>query len=147
MKYKKLDSKDLNLFRSLNEVFAAAFDDAETHLTKKPSDQYLLDLLAKPHFIAIAALNEGKVVGGLVAYVLEKYEQQRSEVYIYDLAVDESFRRRGIARQLIQELKTVARSLGAWVIFVQADAEDEPAIKLYQSMGTQEAPFHFDIPI
>lgn len=145
--YKKLDATYLALLRKLNEVFAEAFEDSETHLEKKPSDAYLTKLLSKDHFIAIAALSGQKVVGGLVAYVLEKYEQERSEIYIYDLAVDKSHRRKGIARQLINELKTVGNSIGAWVIFVQADRVDTPAIKLYQSMGVQEEPLHFDISI
>lgn len=147
IKYKKLGIDDLACLRSLNEVFAFAFDEVETHLSKKPSDQYLLKLLSQDHFISIVAFSDHLVVGGLVAYVLEKYEQERSEVYIYDLAVDEKFRRQGIARQLINELKTVAKEIGAWIIYVQADRIDEPAIKLYQSMGRQEEPFHFDISV
>jgi aminoglycoside 3-N-acetyltransferase I len=143
--YKKLTKSDLPLLRSLNEVFAEAFADSETHLSKKPSDEYLKGLLSKDHFIAMIALREKEVVGGLVAYVLEKYEQERSEVYIYDLAVAEKHRRQAIARTLIQELKPVAKGLGAYVIFVQADPEDTPAIRLYESMGIKEAPFHFDI--
>lgn len=145
--YKKLNADDIITLKSLNDVFAESFEDPETHLSKKPTDKYLKRLLSQNHFIAIAAISEDVVVGGLVAYVLEKYEQERSEVYIYDLAVDEKFRRQGIARQLINELKSVAKDLGAWVIFVQADRVDAPAIKLYQSMGTQEEPFHFDIPV
>jgi aminoglycoside 3-N-acetyltransferase I len=144
---KRLEPADLRLFRKLNEVFAAAFEDPETHLSKKPSDRYLLSLLADRHFIALAALRGGEVVGGLVAYVLEKYEQERSEVYLYDLAVAEPFRRQGIATMLIGALKPIARDSGAWVIFVQADRADRPAIELYESMGVGEEPFHFDIPV
>ncbi len=144
---KKLSAEDLTTLRSLNEVFAAAFEDAETHLAKKPSDRYLRELLSKSHFIALAALKGDVVTGGLIAYVLEKYEQERSEIYIYDLAVDEKFRRQGIARTLIQELKTLAREIGACVIFVQADRVDTPAVKLYESMGIREEPLHFDIAV
>ena len=94
----------------------------------------------------VARIN-GTVVGALAGYELVKYEQERSEFYIYDLAVAEPFRRRGIARMLIEALKPIARSAGAWVIFVQADREDEPAVALYRSMGIEEAPLHFDIPL
>jgi aminoglycoside 3-N-acetyltransferase I len=31
------------------------------------------------------------------------------------------------------------------VIFVQADIGDDPAIKLYESLGTREDVHHFDI--
>ena len=37
------------------------------------------------------------MIGGLVAYVLPKFEQARSEIYLYDLAVDAAHRQRGVA--------------------------------------------------
>jgi aminoglycoside 3-N-acetyltransferase I len=84
---------------------------------------------------------------GLAAYVLEKFERERSEIYIYDLAVAETHRRRGIATRLIEELKTIARDKGAWVIFVQADPPDAPALALYASLGVREDVYHFDIDL
>src|SRR3954470_1561078 len=84
---------------------------------------------------------------GLAAYELNKFEQQRSEIYIYDLAVAEDHRRQGIATALIEELKTIAASRGAYVIYVQADLGDEPAIALYTKLGVREDVLHFDIPV
>jgi aminoglycoside 3-N-acetyltransferase I len=145
--YRRLQSSDVELMRQLNVVFADAFEDHETHLSRKPSDAYLTSLLSKKHFVTLIAFNGSVVVGGLIAYALEKYEQERSEIYLYDLAVDKAFRRRGIAKKLIEELKKIARDLGAFVIFVQADRADQPAINLYQSMSTSEEPLHFDITV
>jgi len=79
--------------------------------------------------------------------VLEKFERERSEVYIYDLAVAEAHRRRGLATRLIEELKRVAKHKGAYVIFVQADPPDAPALKLYESLGVREDVHHFDIDV
>jgi ribosomal protein S18 acetylase RimI-like enzyme len=93
----------------------------------------------------LAAVNGNQVVGGLAAYVLEKFEQERQEVYIYDLAVQEQHRRKGIATKLINELRYIARERGAYVIYVQADKVDDAAIKLYESVGTKLDVFHFDI--
>lgn len=87
----------------------------------------------------------GDVVGGIAAYELQKFEQERSEIYIYDLAVAAAHRRRGIATALIDELKLIAAARGAWVIFVQADLVDEPAIALYAKLGVREDVLHFDI--
>ena len=87
------------------------------------------------------------VAGGLVAYELEKLEQERSEIYIYHLAVDEAHRRKGIARALIARLREIAAARGAWVVYVQADYGDDPAIALYQGMGTREEVLHFDMPV
>ena len=85
------------------------------------------------------------VVGGLAAYVLPKFEQERKEIYIYDLAVLERYRRQGIASELIQELQRTAIAIGAYVIFVQADYGDDPAVSLYTKLGTREDVMHFDI--
>ena len=95
--------------------------------------------------IVLVALIKDRVVGGLVAYELEKFEQPRSEIYIYDLAVDESWRRQGVATALIDELRRIARERGAWVIFVQGDYGDDPALALYDKLGTREEVLHFDI--
>lgn len=128
-------------------VFADAFDEAATFFSAPPTDAYFEKLLSNAHFVMLVARINGTVVGALAAYELVKYERQRSEFYIYDLAVAEPFRRRGIARTLIEALKPIAKSAGAWVIFVQADREDEPAVALYRSIGIEEAPLHFDIPL
>ena len=76
-----------------------------------------------------------------------KFEQERSEIYIYDLAVAAPHRRQGIATALIQELQKIAEVRGAYVIFVQADIGDEPAIALYTKLGIREDVLHFDIGI
>jgi aminoglycoside 3-N-acetyltransferase I len=142
-----LTSDDLPSLRALNALFADAFEDPESYASAPPTDDYLRGLLASPTFIALAALDGERTVGGLVAYELPKLEQARSEIYIYDLAVAESHRRRGIATAMIERLKAIASERGAWVIYVQADHEDEPAVALYTKLGTREDVMHFDIAL
>ncbi len=146
--YKHLSDSDIDLLRELLKVFGDAFQDTETYQGAIPRYEYLHALLSRPHFIVVVAVDEGGVVvGGLAAYELEKFERERSEIYIYDLAVAEPHRRKGIATGLINKLKEIARQRGAYVIFVQADAGDIPAIKLYESLGTREDVHHFDIAV
>lgn len=137
---------DAPLLRAMLGVFAAAFDDNASYLDRQPSDSYLRQLLARDSFIAIAAQDDsGKVIGALAGYVLPKFEQQRSEFYIYDLAVDAGHRRRGIATAMINMLRQHAAQRGIHVIYVQADHGDEPAIALYTKLGRREDVLHFDI--
>ena len=143
--YQQLTSADVPVLKQLLEVFGEAFQDLATYQDAVPSDAYLRALLARPHFIVLVALDGPRVVGGLAAYELEKFERDRREIYIYDLAVAEPHRRRGIATALITTLKRVARDRGAYVIYVQADKGDDPAIRLYEGLGTKEDVFHFDI--
>lgn len=142
-----LDRTDVGLLRGMLECFGDAFGDRETYCAAQPSDRYLHDLLAGDSFVAIAATVEGVVMGGLTAYELRKFERERSELYIYDLAVSEAHRRQGVASALIGALKPIARSRGAWVIFVQADRGDEPATELYDKLGVREDVLHFDISV
>lgn len=138
---------ELTLMEGLLVTFGEAFDEVETYGENRPSADYLLQLLGSDYFIALAALKEGDVVGGIAAYELRKFEQERSEIYIYDLAVGAAHRREGIATALIQELKKIAEARGAYLIFVQADIGDEPAIALYTKLGAREDVLHFDIAI
>jgi len=135
------------LVHGMLTVFGEAFEDVETYGTKPPSAKYVDELLAGPSFIALAALEGEEVVGGLAAYELRKLEQERSELYIYDLAVSAAHRRKGIASALIDGLRPIAKERGAWVIYVQADYGDEPAIALYTKLGVREDVLHFDIPV
>ena len=137
----------MGLLKQLIAVFGIAFGDVETYQAAVPGDAYLGALLGAPHFIAVVAQLGTGVVGGLAAYVLDKFEQARREIYIYDLAVAEEHRRHGIATGLIHQLQSIAATLGAYVIFVQADPWDAPAIRLYESLGVREDVHHFDIPV
>lgn len=142
-----LSGEDLASLRGLLTVYQDAFDAVETYSCAPADDAYLRGLLASSEIITLVAEVDGAIVGGLTAYVLRKFEQARSEVYLYDLAVAETYRRRGIATALIQALKPIARQRGAWVIFVQADREDAPAVALYEKLGVREDPLHFDIAL
>jgi aminoglycoside 3-N-acetyltransferase I len=142
-----LGASDVVAFRSLLELFGAAFDDRKTYQSDQPDDGYLRRLLSSDTFIAVAAFEGTTPVGGIAAYVLPKFEQARSEIYIFDLAVREERRRRGIATALITELKRIAIERGAYVIYVQADHDDDAAIALYTKFGTRADVVHFDMSL
>lgn len=131
--------------RAMLGVFAAAFADPQSYLSNQPSDDYLRRLLQDGGFVAIAAFNDKEVVGGLAGYVLRKFEQPRSECYIYDLAVHPAYQRRGLATLMIEHLKAECRDRGVNVVYVQADYGDEAAVALYTKLGVRENVMHFDI--
>lgn len=141
----RLKGADLGTMKVMLAMFGHVFGEPNTYGAAGPGDAYLMQLLDRESFIALGALKDGTVVGGLVAYVLDKFEQERREIYIYDLAVAEKHRRQGIATALIASLQSIALACGAYVIFVQADYGDDPAIALYTKLGTREDVMHFDI--
>ncbi|MGH9401966.1 MAG: AAC(3)-I family aminoglycoside N-acetyltransferase [Terriglobia bacterium] len=142
---RRLGPADVPLLRRLNSLFGDAFGEREIYGGEPPTDGYLEGWLAKDHVIVIAALAATEVVGGLVAYELDKFERMRREIYIYDLAVDAGHRRRHIATAMIDDLRRIASQRGVWVIYVQADYGDDPAIALYEKLGIRKEVLHFDI--
>ena len=142
-----LGPDDVALMEGMSTMFGQAFGEPDTYGGARPSAAYLHRLLGSDSFIALAALQGGEVVGGLAAYELRKFEQERSEIYIYDLAVASAHRRAGIATSLIRELQRLAAERDAYVVFVQADLGDEAAIALYTKLGTREDVLHFDLPV
>lgn len=145
---RRLGPGDLAGFRALNAVFAAVFEDPASYAARPPSDAYAAEQLARANTVLLLAETAGESIGALAGYVLPKYEQARSELYIYDLAVADRWRRRGVATALIGETRRIAREIGSWTIFVQADIipEDEPARALYRKLANEEiTALHFDI--
>lgn len=145
---KRLRIDDLVEMKALLRMFGDAFEDPENYHAHVPDDAYLLERLADDSFFAVVATDNGVTIGGLAAYELKKFERKRSEIYIYDLAVDARHRRQGVATALIRTLGEAARAQGAYVMFVQADIgeEDAPANALYAKLATERITAnHYDI--
>ncbi|MDJ0642421.1 MAG: GNAT family N-acetyltransferase [Erythrobacter sp.] len=145
---RRLGDGDLPGFRAMNAIFSEVFEEPENYADAPPGDDYASAWLANPHNIAVIAEVKGRAVGALAGYVLPKFEQERCELYIYDLAVLETHRRLGAATAMIGEVRRIARELGASTVFVQAETmpEDEPAQALYRKLSHGElTALHFDI--
>ena len=143
---RQLTHADVALARALNVLFGEAFGEADTYGEEVPPE-HLRRLLAQPHVVVLVAVAGENVIGGLVAYELEKLERAQSELYIYDLAVATPHRRRGLATALIERLQAVAAERGSAVVYVQADWSDEPAKALYGKLGTRKRVLHFELDV
>jgi aminoglycoside 3-N-acetyltransferase I len=144
---KRLNGKNLDFMRALNKLFGEVFEDKENYQSHPPSDSYLTSYLNDEKNIVIVATIDNQVIGGLVAYILTKFEKERSEVYLYDLAVSKSHQRKGVGTILVQSLQAEAGKEGAYVVFVQAD-EGDAAIEFYRSLSpSEDTPTRsFDLP-
>ena len=82
---------DIALMESMSMMFGEAFDEVEAYSGARPSATYLRRLLASDYFIALAALKDGEVVGGIAAYEFHKFEQERtSQLAALKQQVDEA---------------------------------------------------------
>ena len=101
----RLAPGDDQQFSAMLDLFATVFEDRENYSSARPGPKYRQALLGRDDIIALVALTGEGVIGALVAYELRKFEQERSEFYLYDLAVAGQWRRRGVATALIDALK------------------------------------------
>jgi aminoglycoside 3-N-acetyltransferase I len=138
---RKLSKENIDLFKNVLQVFESVFE--LQHYTM-PEDAYLQSLLSKEDFFVFAALLNGQVVGGLTAYLFPQYYSPQPLVYVYDLAVSTTYQRQGIGRELMNAVFEAVTGVGAEEVFVQADEEDDHALKFYQSLnGGMEEVRHF----
>ena len=100
----RLGAGERELARRMFSVMAEVFGEAGAPLT----DSYIDRLLTREDFWAIAAVYGDDVVGGVTAHTLPMTRAEGSEIFIYDVAVQPGFQRRGIGRRLMEELREAA---------------------------------------
>lgn len=87
-------------------------------------------LLSDERTIFVVAFAGDEPVGFAFGYVLPKRHGRPTELFVYELGVDEPYRRRGIGRRLMQELLA-----GHEEAFVLTEPDNRAANALYESIG------------
>ncbi len=103
-----------------------------------PSDEQAAAFLARDDIYVWAAEVDGELAGFAYAYVLLRIDGDTS-VFLYELGVDERFRRRGLGRALVDEARSLAESVGAAKMWVDTSYDNEPARRTYATAGGQPA--------
>lgn len=129
------------------DIRRLGLDDLELALTLSP----LLDGPAKTnatrrflespiHHLLVAILNGDPV--GFVTGVELTHPDKGTEMFLYELAVDDRFRRRGIGRQLTEALADLAREHGCYGMWVGTEHDNKAALATYRAAGaTSEESF------
>ncbi len=85
------------------------------------------------HHLLVAYEDGGPV--GFVSGVEMTHPDKGTEMFLYELGVDDSFRRRGIGRALVEQLKSVAQGSGCYGMWVVTDNENVGARSTYEGSG------------
>jgi [ribosomal protein S18]-alanine N-acetyltransferase len=110
---------------------------AASHLFDGPArDEATRRFLADAgHHLLVAYDGERPV--GFVSGVELTHPDKGTEMFLYELAVDEPFRRRGIGRALVAELGTLAQERGCYGMFVLTAHDNDAALAAYQTTGAR----------
>lgn len=99
------------------------------------SDAHLRQALENPACYFILCTLDSAPVGYLSAFAFPAIDYDASQVYLYDIVVDERHRRKGIASQMIEALKSHCKQNGADHIWVGTSLDNEPAQKTFEATG------------
>jgi ribosomal protein S18 acetylase RimI-like enzyme len=88
------------------------------------------------HHLLMAAV-EGTDVG-FVSGVETTHPDKGTEMFLYELGVDEAHRRRGVGRALVAALGRLAVDRGCVGMWVGTEADNAAAIATYRSAGAAE---------
>ena len=92
------------------------------------------DFLARPgHYLFVAY--EGDLPAGFVSGVLLVHPDKGREMFLYELAVDQAYRRRGYARALVERLAAAAREADCYSMWALTDDHNTAALAAYESAG------------
>jgi ribosomal protein S18 acetylase RimI-like enzyme len=91
--------------------------------------------LADPANIFFLAEHEGSAVGFLRGTALRQLHTRKLQMFLYEIAVAEGFRRRGVGRALVRALLDSCRSKRFEEVFVFTSPSNRPAVGLYRSTG------------
>jgi ribosomal protein S18 acetylase RimI-like enzyme len=106
---------------------AALFDDA-------PRDDAIDRFLGEDgHHLLIAYL-QGEPVG-MITGVEMTHPDKGTEMFLYELGVDEVHRGRGVGRALVAALANLARERGCYGMWVLTDDDNAAAVAAYQAAG------------
>ena len=126
MKLRHLGPGDARALASANELFDAH---AEPGATRRFLDD-------GNHHMIVAY--EDDIPAGFVSGVEMTHPDKGTEMFLYELGVDERFRRRGVGTALVEALAELARARECYGMWVLTDADNDAALGTYTRSGASE---------
>ncbi len=93
----------------------------------------LVAYLAREGHLLVVARCDGEVIGRAAA-VIHLHPDKPTELYVSELAVTPTYRRRGIARRMMERLFALGREAGCEGAWVVTEADNTEAERLYTTL-------------
>jgi ribosomal protein S18 acetylase RimI-like enzyme len=102
--------------------------------------EYLARFLSRPDNVLIVATIDEVPVGFLIAYLLDRADRDQQMMFLYEVGVAQSSRRRGIGTLMISELKAICWAQNVMKMWVPTGRSNVAATRLYASTGASPLP-------
>jgi putative acetyltransferase len=132
--YRKLQKADnLLLANLIRTVFREFKVDRPGSVYTDPTTDNLFELFSSPGSVYWVAEDEGKLIGGCGIYPTDGLELGYAELVKFYL--DESFRGKGIGKNLMEKSFQSAREMGYKFLYLESFPELSKAVGMYEKAG------------
>lgn len=101
---------------------------------REETHELLPDGVATPNHYLFTIVNEAQQKVGVLWFAMRE-SQGKSAAFVYDVQIDEAFRRRGYASQTFREMENRVRALGWSRISLHVFGNNHAAIEMYKKLG------------
>lgn len=91
--------------------------------------------LENPDNALFLALWDEQFAGFLTGHRLQRFDKRKAEILLYEIGVNENFRKKGIGKALIEKVKNWGKEVGADEVWALTNKSNFAANALYQSAG------------
>lgn len=144
MNIRKAKSEDLDPILNLNKAlfdYEMQFSDQYNldWTYSETGKNYFRDRIQSESAIVLVAEENETIIGYIVCYI-NKYSFRRVNpiAELENMFIDEKYRREGVGKILIQEVKEEAKKKGVKRLKVEALAKNNKALKFYESQGFED---------
>ena len=116
-----------------SNVKSCAFMDSFTYKDAEQKINGLIEHVSNDSAMVYGVFDTDKLVGFVWAY--EHPFREEIRVYVNEIHVEEAYRNRGIGKQLLSAVESLARERGYGALYIHAEGDNDGAIRLYQNEG------------
>lgn len=130
---REMELEDLSPVFALGEALFTA--DLWPNLYRTWDEYELVQTFASDGETCVVAELDGKVVGFALGTLIDKRRSAWTYGYLVWLGVDPGVARRGVGKKLTNRLTEIFISLGARIMIVDTEADNEPAVQFFRRQG------------
>lgn len=99
------------------------------------STDYLAKFLGNASNFLVVAEVDGAIIGYVLAYQIDRVDQDAASMFIYDIEVEDGHRRGGAGAALISHIRRMADERRMLETFVFTNRSNKEAVAFYESTG------------
>ena len=114
-------------------VLSCTCMDSFTYKDAEQKIEGLIEHVANGSAVVFGVFDSENLIGYVWAYEHPFREEVR--VYVSEIHVDEAYRNRGVGKQLLSTIESLAKERGYKALYIHAEGNNDGAIRLYQNEG------------